>query len=338
MCSILYHSFSVLHLIAAVTDLIEATPEEDVLRRDIYDRPPIFQWTDGRVVLLGDSAHAMQPNLGQGGCMAIEDAFQLAVDLTKEVDRSASRKMEADIDGVLRGYFQKRLVRVSAIHGMAGMAAFMASTYKAYLGEGLGPLEWITKFKIPHPGRVSGQAVLKLTMPMVLDWVLGGYNSQLKKSGRIPVCRIEDKPTGFDESDFALFMRDDDALLRAAHAVWSIACDSSGDGNEDIRIHSSDPTYISFAGNSIIQCESRNGAHAMFECESGDYYFTCFETRGILFNDKHVSTSRIRIRPGDYISFESGNAKFLIRLKHQSLTNVGHGQYNRKEEAQFALQ
>lgn len=31
-------------------------------------------------------------------------------------------------------------MRVAAVHGMAGMAAIMASTYKAYLGEGLGPL------------------------------------------------------------------------------------------------------------------------------------------------------------------------------------------------------
>lgn len=49
----------------SVTDLIRATPEVDVIRRDIYDRPPIFKWTEGRVALLGDSAHAMQPNLGQ---------------------------------------------------------------------------------------------------------------------------------------------------------------------------------------------------------------------------------------------------------------------------------
>ena len=48
------------------------------------------------------------------------------------------------------------MMRASAIHGLAGMAAIMASTYKAYLGEGLPePLNsWLQKFKIPHPGRV----------------------------------------------------------------------------------------------------------------------------------------------------------------------------------------
>ena len=62
---------------------LRATPGKDILRRDIFDRPPVFKWTKGNVILLGDSAHAMQPNLGQGGCMAIEDAYQLAKDLTK---------------------------------------------------------------------------------------------------------------------------------------------------------------------------------------------------------------------------------------------------------------
>jgi hypothetical protein len=60
------------HWCDGVVDLIKSTPEEDVLRRDIYDRVPIMEWTKGRVALLGDSAHAMQPNMGQGGCMAIE--------------------------------------------------------------------------------------------------------------------------------------------------------------------------------------------------------------------------------------------------------------------------
>jgi zeaxanthin epoxidase len=39
------------------------------------------------VALLGDSAHAMQPNLGQGGCMAIEDAFQLGRDVAAALNK-----------------------------------------------------------------------------------------------------------------------------------------------------------------------------------------------------------------------------------------------------------
>lgn len=37
-------------------------------------------------------------------------------------------------------YENSRRLRVAIIHGMARMAALMASTYKAYLGVGLGPL------------------------------------------------------------------------------------------------------------------------------------------------------------------------------------------------------
>ncbi len=61
-----------------VRDVIEATPEDALLVNDIVDRPPIRAWGAGPVTLLGDAAHPTTPNLGQGGCLALEDAVVLA--------------------------------------------------------------------------------------------------------------------------------------------------------------------------------------------------------------------------------------------------------------------
>ena len=96
----------------------------------------------------------------------------------------------------------------------------MASTYKAYLGEGMGPLKpYLTKFKIPHPGRVGGYFAMNLTMPTVLGWVLGGNVANLADA-RSSFCRMADQPKGFHEKDFRTFLKDDDALIRASKASW----------------------------------------------------------------------------------------------------------------------
>ena len=63
---------------APIPALIAATEAPAILRNDIYDRDPVDRWGEGRVTLLGDAAHPMTPNLGQGGCQAIEDALLLA--------------------------------------------------------------------------------------------------------------------------------------------------------------------------------------------------------------------------------------------------------------------
>jgi len=311
----------------SVTDLIRATPEEDVLRRDIYDRPPILQWCKGRVALLGDSAHAMQPNLGQGGCMAIEDGYQLALTLDRAVT-SAQPGQAVDIEGALKTYFSQRVVRASSIHGLAGMAAIMASTYKAYLGEGLGDFgKWLMQFKIPHFGRVGGKVAMDLTMPGVLSWVLGGNVNALSYEDRAPHCRIPDKPKAFAESDFKLFMDDDAALLKAANAQWAVTplTDEGRLGTEPttepavmicddgaVSIGASRDCSVVVSGTAIMD------QHAQLTKKDGHHYVAA--TGPTWVNDKQLQAGITKqLRPGDVLAFGSKDAslKFKIKMYHR---------------------
>jgi 2-polyprenyl-6-methoxyphenol hydroxylase-like FAD-dependent oxidoreductase len=88
-----------------IVNMIRATSPENLIWGDICDIKPLQKFAYGNVVLIGDAAHATTPNMGQGACMAIEDAVILANCLTKN-----SRVSEA-----FMSFEKRRLTRTHKI-------------------------------------------------------------------------------------------------------------------------------------------------------------------------------------------------------------------------------
>ncbi|GAB2282616.1 hypothetical protein Dimus_017155 [Dionaea muscipula] len=308
-----------------VVDLILATDEEAILRRDIYDRTPKLGWGKGRVTLLGDSIHAMQPNMGQGGCMAIEDGYQLAFELDKARKTSIESGTPIDVVSSLKRYERERRLRVAAIHGMARMAAIMASTYKAYLGDGLGPLSFLTKLRIPHPGRVGGRVFIDRAMPLMLNWVLGGNSSNLE--GRAVCCRLSDKAN----DQLQRWFEDDEALERALDGEWFLLPHGDDTGAlPTIRLSrdEEEPCVIGriqhedFPGTSIaLPLPEVSELHARITYRGGLFFVTDLRSEyGVWISDIEGKRYRIapnlptRFRPSDVIEFGK-DKKAMFRVK-----------------------
>ena len=58
--------------------MIERLDPQKTNRVEICDIEPFTQYHKGRVVIVGDAAHSTTPDIGQGGCQAMEDAIYLA--------------------------------------------------------------------------------------------------------------------------------------------------------------------------------------------------------------------------------------------------------------------
>lgn len=91
-----------------VRDLISMTDPAQLLHNDLYDLEPLSHYSRGRIALLGDSAHATTPNLGQGANQALESA--LAVTRALGAVRSAS-----EIPAAFAAYERKRHAKATYV-------------------------------------------------------------------------------------------------------------------------------------------------------------------------------------------------------------------------------
>ncbi|SCC22978.1 FAD-dependent monooxygenase [Bacillus mycoides] len=96
--------------------ILKNASDVNMIHRDIVDITPMKHFFDKRIVFIGDAAHALTPNLGQGACQAIEDAIILA-----ECIKNNAHYRQAFIE-----YEQKRRNRIKKISNTAWNIGKMA--------------------------------------------------------------------------------------------------------------------------------------------------------------------------------------------------------------------
>jgi 2-polyprenyl-6-methoxyphenol hydroxylase-like FAD-dependent oxidoreductase len=117
-----------------IAAVVEAADESAVLRNDVYYLAQLPRWSDGRLVLVGDAAHATTPGVGQGAAQAIEDAVVLADRLAGSDDLSVAL---AEYEAIRR----PRADAVLKISRRADRAAQLASPLGCRLRNAL--LRWL---------------------------------------------------------------------------------------------------------------------------------------------------------------------------------------------------
>jgi salicylate hydroxylase len=126
-----------------VLSLLERAPADRLIKWGIFARTPRTAWVAGRVALLGDAAHPMQPFLGLGAAMAIEDGTILG----------RAFAAHADIDAALSAYERARLPRANAV--------MMLSKAQGDLFDTTDPADFPPKGAPSHDPKVGAFAPLE---------------------------------------------------------------------------------------------------------------------------------------------------------------------------------
>jgi 2-polyprenyl-6-methoxyphenol hydroxylase-like FAD-dependent oxidoreductase len=133
------------HWASPIGELIEGTPAEHLVMTPLMTLPPARRLVDGPLALLGDAAHPMLPNLGQGGCQAIEDAVVLArcvagSDVRAGLERYAELRAKRTRSVVAASAKMARVVHLRNPVAIRARNAAMRLTKPSASAKRLGPI------------------------------------------------------------------------------------------------------------------------------------------------------------------------------------------------------
>jgi salicylate hydroxylase len=121
----------------------------------LYDLPPLDQWGNGPVTLLGDAAHPMLPFLAQGAAMAIEDAAILADNMARRPDRpAAAMRRYEDARRRRTERVQKAARSNGRVYHLAAGEAVLRNLFLRVAGGKmlLRRYDWLYDWRTPAPG------------------------------------------------------------------------------------------------------------------------------------------------------------------------------------------
>jgi 2-polyprenyl-6-methoxyphenol hydroxylase-like FAD-dependent oxidoreductase len=135
--------------------LLANARSQDVLRHDVAElAAPLPALHGGRVLLLGDAAHPMTPNLGQGACQALEDAAVIS--------RLATGTQPDEVAGLVNSYTAARLPRTTDVVRWSRRAATMSTWTSPPAITTRNTLIWLT-------GKLAPAAALRSLTP-IYSW------------------------------------------------------------------------------------------------------------------------------------------------------------------------
>ena len=132
-----------------IQDIIKSTKKEQINTAEISDLKPTNIWFKENVCLLGDSVHATTPNMGQGACQAIEDAFVLSECLDKY-----------DIDYAFSEYQKLRLPKAHRVVKASWMVGKMAHLKNPML---IGLRNQVLRLTPPSINRKQNEQIFQLS-------------------------------------------------------------------------------------------------------------------------------------------------------------------------------